>query len=309
MQNINYEQLVSAAIAGNESAFRRLYDISSGRAYYAALCVTKNERDAVNIMQSSYCTMRDRLPRLKYPEMFENWFYRIVCTCIFEYISRQSSSLFDSFNALKVSDFDDELDGEYVLQQSPEQAQSDRIMVTKILDHLPADRKLCFLMYYYFKMNIAEISKLISVDETIIAQFLNDSKKIVKANVNNELASHNRTVNCTTVVFFTCVLSGCTSHVPFTATDMIFGNIFRSKDRSGSPVQPRRTPKRDVTVSENDSTQMYSGEEMEELLKNSRSGMSSPYGKESSKGGDDDEIPAANSVSKIVKIVLAVLVS
>ena len=78
MQNINFEQTISAAIEGNETAFRKLYDISSGKAYYAALCVTKSEKDAVNIIQTSYSTMRDRLPRLKYPVMFENWIYRIV---------------------------------------------------------------------------------------------------------------------------------------------------------------------------------------------------------------------------------------
>lgn len=310
MQNPNYEQMISAAVAGNESAFRRLYDISSGKAYYAALCITKSEKDAVNIMQSSYSTMRERLPRLKYPQMFENWFYRIVCKCIYGSIAFRSPALFDSFNSLEVDAFDDELYGEYFPMEDSETAQRDRVTVTKILDRLPLDRRLCFLMYYYFKMNVAEISKIISVDETIIAYFLNEGKKIVKANIKDALVSQNRTVNCTPVVFYTSVLLTCTSHVPFRATDMIFGNIFNSRPRADVHSERESESTRQVTVSENDSTQMYSGEEIEELLKNSRSSKSGAYGKESSKGGDgDDDIPAAKSAAKIIKIVLAVLIA
>ncbi|MBQ7580038.1 MAG: hypothetical protein IJU39_01880, partial [Clostridia bacterium] len=211
MQNINFEQTISAAIEGNETAFRKLYDISSGKAYYAALCVTKSEKDAVNIIQTSYSTMRDRLPRLKYPEMFENWFYRIVCRCIYDHIIRRNSALFDSFNRLDPSEFDDELYGTYSPSTEPETAQNDRVMVTKILDHLPLDRRICFLMYYYFKMNITEIATVISVDETIVAHFVNEGKKIVKANVNNVLSSQNRVLNCSPVVFYCAVLCSCTS--------------------------------------------------------------------------------------------------
>lgn len=308
LQNFNLEQVIEAAILGDEAAFRKLYDISSGRAYYAALCVTRKENDAVNIMQMAYAAMYERLPRLKYPQMFEGWFYRIVCKCVFDYCSRMYPSLFESFNTLDKNSFDDELDSVYL--PDPDTAQSDRVIVTEILDHLPVDRKLCFLMYYYFGMNITEIATVLGIDEGIIAHFLNEAKKIVKVNVKDKLVSQDRIVNCSPMVFFTAVLRGCSSHVPFKAADTIFNNIFKSRPVSEQRVRQRPVAERSVTVSENDSTQMYSGEEIDELLKKTRSSNPGAYGKESSKGGtNDDEIPAAQSAAKAVKIIIGILVA
>ncbi|MBQ7581001.1 MAG: hypothetical protein IJU39_06825, partial [Clostridia bacterium] len=97
----------------------------------------------------------------------------------------------------------------------------------------------------------------------------------------------------------------------FKATDMIFGNIFNVRNQpQQSNIKPRQVDQRQVTVSENDSTQMYSGEEIEQLLKNTGKGQQFvSYGKESSKGGDEDDIPAGESVAKIVKTVIAVIVA
>lgn len=324
MQRMDLEQLVNAAVENDKQAFTQLYEISSSKAYFAALCVTKNEKDAVNIMQTAYLLMRSRLERLKYPQMFENWFYRIACKCIYDYIIKTNSALFDSFNMLNVEDFNDELQiGEYS-QDLFQFTQNDKITATKILEHLPTDKRLCFLMYYYFKMSIDEISKILSVDEKIIALFLNESKKIVKVNMTDSLERQNRPTDIPIIAFYNFALCNCSSHIPFTATDMIIGNIFKTNQTSvpvGKPKNP--VPQRPVPNQDSESTQMYSSEEMTEYLNQTQSSQSqtpkqqnfnnqykNQYKKEYSKGGaQDDAIPAAEPVSKIVKIVLAVIIA
>lgn len=201
MQRADLERIVSSALAGNETAFRNLYDISSGKAYYAALSVTKNENDAVNIMQSSYAIMKNRLSRLKYPIMFENWFYRIVCKCICDHIKSVNFSFFAPVDELPIAEFDDELDVSADDPLSYRASESDKIAATKLLDRLPADKRLCFLMYYYFKMSIQEISKVLSVDENLVMYFLQSSKNIVKLNINNSLPS-DFNKNVPVMVFF-----------------------------------------------------------------------------------------------------------
>ena len=179
MQNIDFEHLVNATLEKDKNAFKKLYDISSNKNYFVALCVTKDEQKAVRIIQSAYFTMYHRLPRLKYPVMFEKWFSRIVCKTIYDVIVSHNPSLFESFSALDINAFDDELYAANIPEDKMYFSENDKIATTEILDRLSVDKKLCFLMYYFYQMGIEEIANVLAVDERIIASLLEESKKIV----------------------------------------------------------------------------------------------------------------------------------
>lgn len=310
MHRADLERIVSAALAGNKTAFKNLYDISSSRAYYAALSVTKNENDAVNIMQSSYAIMKSRLSRLKYPIMFENWFYRIVCKCICDHIRSGNASFFAPINNFSAVEFDDELDVTVNDSIPGYVSETDKVTVTKILERLPSDKRLCFLMYYYFKMSIQEISKVLSVDEVLVMYYLHNSKNLIKLSMKDSFSS-SLEKNIPVMVFFSNTLCSCSSHVPFKATDMIVSTVF-SSDNSYS-VNSKKTQFGESSTQnqksvnpDSESTVMYASEEMEHIMSNG----SNRYGKESSKGGNgEDDIPAARSASTIVKIVIGALVA
>ena len=162
MQNIDFEYLVNATLEKDKNAFRKLYDISSSKNYFVALCVTKDEQKAVKIIQSAYFSMYNRLPRLKYPVMFEKWFSRIVCKTIYDFVVSSDSSLFEDFGMIEIETFDDELYARNIPEEKMYFSENDKIVATEILDRLSVDKKLCFLMYYFYAlvMRCKSITKL-----------------------------------------------------------------------------------------------------------------------------------------------------
>ena len=287
MENTSIASLVQASISGNKSAFSELYEITNKKAYFAALCVTKNENNAINIIQSSYITAYQRLTKLKYPQMFEGWFNRIVAKNIFDELYDKNSPLF----SLKENDncemFDDETNN--IEGEMTDIVFSDNvnIKILEALDKLNFDEKLCFLMYYYFEMGITEISKVLAIDENIIIALLNRSKDKVKAYAEAMLSTDEGAKDFPPMMFFCKALLKCSSHVPFKATDYILDSIFGAIPVSSKTKSEKKEQTKIISpLSDDDATHMYTSEDISKYYKNNDADFT-PYGSEYAKGNND----------------------
>ena len=312
MENTNITSLVQSSIAGNKEAFAKLYELSNKKAYFVALCVTKNEANAVNIIQSSYITAYQRLTKLKYPQMFVSWFNRIVAKNIFDELSDKNSPLFTLKESDNCKEFDDETNN--IEEEMTDIVFSDKvnIKILETLDKLAFDEKLCFLMYYYFEMGIAEISKVLAIGEDIIIALLNRAKATVKAEAVTMLSSDEGAKDFPPMVFFCKALLKCSSHVPFRATDNILDSIFGAIPVS-SKNKPEKKEQTKIIPPQNndDATQMYTSEDMSKYMKSGGTDFT-PYGAEYAKGSRDNESSSTDKVTqsagKAAKIAIAVAV-
>jgi RNA polymerase sigma factor (sigma-70 family) len=71
-------ELVTAAQAGDAEAFAALARLSADRLYAIAVRVTRDRHRAEDALQQALIAVWQELPRLRDPERFEAWTYRLV---------------------------------------------------------------------------------------------------------------------------------------------------------------------------------------------------------------------------------------
>jgi RNA polymerase sigma-70 factor (ECF subfamily) len=71
-------ELVERAASGDQAAFESLVRLSAGRMFGIAYRVTRDHHLAEDALQQSLVTIWDELPRLRDPDRFEAWTYRVI---------------------------------------------------------------------------------------------------------------------------------------------------------------------------------------------------------------------------------------
>ena len=151
---------VRAAQGGDQTAFGKLYRATRDRAYFVALTITKNEDDALDILQEAYLKAWQNLSSLENPEQFNAWFRAITGNTAKNYLRKQSPLLFAPMNEDDGGgplDWLEEKDDEYLPGRSMDTAET-RKLIMGIVEKLPEDQRLCVLMHYYEDLPIAEIA-------------------------------------------------------------------------------------------------------------------------------------------------------
>jgi RNA polymerase sigma factor (sigma-70 family) len=70
--------LVERAATGDQAAFESLVRLSAGRLFGIAYRVTRDHHLAEDALQQTLVTVWDELPRLRDPDRFEAWSYRLI---------------------------------------------------------------------------------------------------------------------------------------------------------------------------------------------------------------------------------------
>ena len=90
-------ELVKRLQAGDQAAFRELYERYNRRAFAVALGVVKNQADALDIVQEAFIKVHKHIGTFQGQSSFYTWLYRIVMNLGIDQIRRRR----------KVVDFDD----------------------------------------------------------------------------------------------------------------------------------------------------------------------------------------------------------
>lgn len=69
--NTDFTEIVRAAQNGDQKAFEALYNLTKDSSYFVAFSITKNENDALDIMQDSYLKAFNNISNLTHPDSFE----------------------------------------------------------------------------------------------------------------------------------------------------------------------------------------------------------------------------------------------
>ena len=88
-------ELVTAAKAGDRSAFDELVRATYADAYTLAYRLTGNEEDARDVVQDAYLRAYKGLKRFREEAQFSTWLYRITANCASTTLSRRSKNTHD----------------------------------------------------------------------------------------------------------------------------------------------------------------------------------------------------------------------
>jgi RNA polymerase sigma-70 factor (ECF subfamily) len=89
--------LVKRVQAGDQAAFRALYDLYNRRAFAIAFGVVKNQHDALDIVQDAFVKVHKHIGSFQGTSSFYTWLYRIVMNLAIDHTRR----------ARKVTEFDE----------------------------------------------------------------------------------------------------------------------------------------------------------------------------------------------------------
>ena len=91
------DELVKRLQAGDQAAFRELYERYNRRAFAVAIGVVKNQADALDIVQEAFIKVHKHIGTFQGTSSFYTWLYRIVMNLGIDQLRRRR----------KVVDFDD----------------------------------------------------------------------------------------------------------------------------------------------------------------------------------------------------------
>lgn len=181
--NKNFIEFVKAAQLGDNRAFEALYNMTKDSAYFIALSITKNEQDALDIMQDSYIKAFGGISTLDKPEVFDSWLGRIVANTSKNYITRKKPMLFEDMSSENLGEWnEEEFNKDYLPQESVDSKETSRLLM-EIIDNLSEDKRLCILMYYYQEMSVKEISEALELPVTTIKYKLLAARAEIKKGV------------------------------------------------------------------------------------------------------------------------------
>jgi RNA polymerase sigma-70 factor, ECF subfamily len=92
-------ELVKRLQAGDQSAFRALFDRYNRRAFAVAFGVVKNQEDALDVVQEAFIKVHKHVASFQGSSSFYTWLYRIVMNLAIDHVRR----------ARKVIEFDDSI--------------------------------------------------------------------------------------------------------------------------------------------------------------------------------------------------------
>ncbi|MFW6197959.1 MAG: sigma-70 family RNA polymerase sigma factor, partial [Myxococcota bacterium] len=120
--------LVERVQAGDEAAFRELFDLYHRRAYAVAFGVVKNQQDALDIVQDAFVKVHRHIERFQGSSSFYTWLYRIVMNLAIDHVRRNKKG--------RDLDYDDQVGRE------DEQIAGDGSLLPRILDGNPGTTTL-----------------------------------------------------------------------------------------------------------------------------------------------------------------------
>ena len=189
------EKLVDLAKQEDQDAINELYNRTFKKAYFVARASIKSSDGDYNsqiedILQDAYVKVFANLDKLTNPEKFQGWLDTIVINCCRDFLRQKKPKLFSEMSTENSEDgsvleFEDAREDER-MEFNPEKTvdyTETKRLIAEMLDRMPADQKMCMLMYYYEEMSVRQIAEALDCSEGTIKSRLNYARKNLKGQV------------------------------------------------------------------------------------------------------------------------------
>lgn len=166
---------------GGEEAFEALYRKYYKLVLFIANRECANESDAQDVLQETFIEIRKSIPRLKNPQYFRLWLYRVV-----------NSKCKDLFRSRKFSYVDS--DNDYIQNSIREERRdaipemqmkftSDQDVMMALIDELPHRQRIVLMMFYLEQCSIKEIAKVLEIPEGTVKSRISTAKATLKEKI------------------------------------------------------------------------------------------------------------------------------
>jgi RNA polymerase sigma-70 factor (ECF subfamily) len=146
--------LVERAARGEQDAFAALVRATSGRLFAIAYRILRDQYDAEDALQQTLVTIWDQLPRLRDPDRFDAWTYRLIVRASTGLARREGRS---PTVPLMPDDADRSV--------APDQYRcvADRDQLERGFRRLTADQRAVLVLQHYVGLSQAEIADALGI--------------------------------------------------------------------------------------------------------------------------------------------------
>jgi RNA polymerase sigma-70 factor (ECF subfamily) len=148
-------QLVERAQAGDQQAFEGLVRLSANRLFAIAYRILRDHHLAEDALQQTLVTIWDELPRLRDPDRFEAWTYRLIVRTSTSQARRERRG--GPIVRLLPDDAD--------VSRAPDEIASvaDRDQIERGFRRLSADQRAILVLQHYVGLPLSEIADVLGI--------------------------------------------------------------------------------------------------------------------------------------------------
>lgn len=179
----NLTEIISECINGNELAFKELYDNTNKLAFFYAQMFLKDRDDIMNVVQSSYVKVYEKLDTLNDPNAFNAWLKTIVRNTSMDILRKNKNLNFSDIAYDDVSNYEVE---DISRESRPDIIAVDqdiKHLLNKILYTLPEDQRICVSMFYFDELTTREIAEELGISENSVKSRLKYARDKIKVEV------------------------------------------------------------------------------------------------------------------------------
>ncbi len=162
--------LVERAKKGDMKAFERLMKTTSSKIYNLGYRLLRNREDAADVMQETYMSAYENLPRFRGNSSFSTWLYRIATNFALMKMRKEKGKKVSSSELQEAS-------GDLYEKALPDWSESPvdhlknqelKEVLDKAIDSLPPKYRSVFVLHDIEGLGIAEVAGILSISEPAV---------------------------------------------------------------------------------------------------------------------------------------------
>lgn len=168
-------ELVNKVKRQQPGAFDLLYEKFKDQAYRTAVFLTGNKEDAQDVLQDTFVTVCLEINRLKNPEAFTAWFYRILTNNARSILKKHKRELpkeeseMQQINMKVQEDFSDML-----------LKQEEHKHLRRLINQMDEKYRTVIVLYYFNEFSIGEIAEIVDCRQGTVKSRLFKARKILE---------------------------------------------------------------------------------------------------------------------------------
>ena len=177
-------KLVARCLQGDESAFALIVDRFGDLLMRTAYLLLQDEEAAKDVVQESFFLAWKNMEQLREPALLRAWLLRIVVnqsTGLKRQWARRRTLLQQQFLQKRV---DQEIHTADFMRGYPEE----KLDAWRAIEQLPMNQRAVLVLFYYHRLTIAEIARLLNVSENTLRKRLRRALAKIRKTLSSESA-------------------------------------------------------------------------------------------------------------------------
>ena len=163
---------------GDMDSFRVLYECYSSPAIRTAFLITGRRDIAEEVVQDAFIQSNNNIKKLRDPEKFRSWFYRILIRLSWQYSSKEKGKV--SFEDISFMCESESINTTDIFEQN-----EIKRVLHEAVSKLSTPLRTVVVLYYFNELSVKEIARVLNCFEGTVKSRLYNARKFLDKELKN----------------------------------------------------------------------------------------------------------------------------